>query len=552
MAGRYVSNSEYGAANLVALVLQYREKHGEIDGRLVALAGAIDDKIATLRNDLLGGAGAAFDTFKELQDLFLENKDLIEELKVIAGKHLRFDIAQSLTEAEKSLARSNIGAVSQSEVNSWIDASIPKAPTASVYKSGDTATITIKDASGTTTASISDGLTGPFYTPIVDADGNISWTNNGGLANPATKNIRGPQGVKGDPLTFGDLTAEQIEALRGREGQQGPVGPQGYTFTPSVSSTGVLTWTNNGGLANPSAVNIKGPQGEQGIQGKPFTYDDFTQSQLDALRGPEGQQGQPGSDGKSGVTFIPSLSSSGVLTWTNDGGLSNPNAVSLKGPQGEPGKDGVDGKNGVDGKSFTFSNFTAEQLEALRGPSGSDGKNGVDGLNGKDGATFTPSVSSDGLLSFTNNGGLPNPSPVNIKGPQGSPGKDGSNGRDGSDGATFTPSLDSNGNLSWSNDKGLANPSTVNIRGPQGQSGKDGVNGSDGKDGSNGVDGATFTPSVNANGDLSWTNNQGLTNPVTVNIRGPQGQKGEDGVSPDPSLYLSKEEYAEGFDGGEL
>ena len=70
--------------------------------------------------------------------------------------------------------------------------------------------------------------------------------------------------------------------------------------------------------------------------------------------------------------------------------------------------------------------------------------------------------------------------------------------------------------------------------------------------GEKGDDGATFTPSVNANGDLSWTNDKGLTNPVTVNIRGPQGQKGEDGVSPDPSLYLSKEEYAEGFDGGEL
>lgn len=79
-----------------------------------------------------------------------------------------------------------------------------------------------------------------------------------------------------------------------------------------------------------------------------------------------------------------------------------------------------------------------------------------------------------------------------------------------------------------------------NIKGPQGIPGKDGN------------DGATFTPSVTEDGDLSWTNNQGLTNPVTVNIRGPQGQKGEDGVSPDPSLYLSKEEYAEGFDGGEL
>lgn len=38
----------------------------------------------------------------------------------------------------------------------------------------------------------------------------------------------------------------------------------------------------------------------------------------------------------------------------------------------------------------------------------------------------------------------------------------------GVDGATFTPNVDSAGNLSWSNNKGLANPPTVNIKGPKG------------------------------------------------------------------------------------
>lgn len=40
------------------------------------------------------------------------------------------------------------------------------------------------------------------------------------------------------------------------------------------------------------------------------------------------------------------------------------------------------------------------------------------------------------------------------------------------------------------------------------------------------LDGATFTPSVSSNGDLSWTNDRGRVNPATVNVRGP------DGVSP--------------------
>ena len=42
-----------------------------------------------------------------------------------------------------------------------------------------------------------------------------------------------------------------------------------------------------------------------------------------------------------------------------------------------------------------------------------------------------------------------------------------------------------------------------------------------------GTDGTTFTPSVAANGDLSWTNDGGKTNPATVNIKGPAGASGE-------------------------
>ena len=41
------------------------------------------------------------------------------------------------------------------------------------------------------------GATGAVYTPSIDAQGNISWTNNGGLPNPTSRNIRGPQGLPG-------------------------------------------------------------------------------------------------------------------------------------------------------------------------------------------------------------------------------------------------------------------------------------------------------------------------------------------------------------------
>ena len=41
--------------------------------------------------------------------------------------------------------------------------------------------------------------------------------------------------------------------------------------------------------------------------------------------------------------------------------------------------------------------------------------------------------------------------------------------------------------------------------------------------------GVVFTPSVDVNGNLSWTNNGGLTNPDTINIKGLPGKNGVNG-----------------------
>ena len=41
-------------------------------------------------------------------------------------------------------------------------------------------------------------------------------------------------------------------------------------------------------------VAIVGPQGEPGQQGEPFTYDMFTEEQLNALKGPQGEPGPKG------------------------------------------------------------------------------------------------------------------------------------------------------------------------------------------------------------------------------------------------------------------
>ena len=44
-------------------------------------------------------------------------------------------------------------------------------------------------------------------------------------------------------------------------------GTEGTTFTPYVSSSGELSWTNDGDKENPATVNIKGVKGDRGDSG---------------------------------------------------------------------------------------------------------------------------------------------------------------------------------------------------------------------------------------------------------------------------------------------
>lgn len=55
------------------------------------------------------------------------------------------------------------------------------------------------------------------------------------------------------------------------------------------------------------------------------------QEWLDSLKG------EKGDSGTTGATFIPSVSSEGVLSWENDKGLGNPEAINIKGDKGVDG-----------------------------------------------------------------------------------------------------------------------------------------------------------------------------------------------------------------------
>lgn len=77
----------------------------KVDSQITAAKQAV-------KNDLLGGAGEAYDTLKELADALVTNKDAITALQQIAQGHVQFDKAQSLNDEQKKQARANIGALS--------------------------------------------------------------------------------------------------------------------------------------------------------------------------------------------------------------------------------------------------------------------------------------------------------------------------------------------------------------------------------------------------------------------------------------------------------
>lgn len=107
----------------------------------------------------------------------------------------------------------------------------------------------------------------------------------------------GPQGEQGEQGIQGEKGDKGDAGEKGDKGDTGATGPQGVTFTPAVSSDGVLSWTNDGGLDNPSSVSIKGPQGEQGIQGETGPQGE---QGLQGEQGPQGEQGLQGERGEQG------------------------------------------------------------------------------------------------------------------------------------------------------------------------------------------------------------------------------------------------------------
>ena len=304
----------------------------------------------------------------------------------------------------------------------------PKGETGATGPKGDTGATGAQGPKGDTGATGATGPQGPKgETGPCGPQGEQGIQGETGPAGP-----RGAKGDKGDAFTYSDFTAAQLAALKGDKGDTGPQGEKGDT-----------------GATGPTGPEgPRGPQGEQGPQGQ---------------TGPQGEQGPAGPKGETGSGFkvLGYYGTKAALDAARKATAAAGDAYGVG--TAEPYDiyifDGITGEFINNGPLQGAKGETGERgPQGIQGPKGDPGETGPQGPAGADGA----------------------------KGADGAPGKDGTNGRDG---VTFTPSMSDDGDLSWTNDGGKANPQTVNLKGPKGDTGARGPAGTDGAKGDTGPEG---------------------------------------------------------------
>ena len=407
-----------------------------------------------------------------------------------------------------------------------------------------------------------------------------------------TLNLVLPKGDKGAKGDKGDAGAKGADGIT-------PTIAVGTTTTGEAGTNAKVTMSKSGTTYTFNFVIPKGAKGDTGAagtkgdkgeKGDPFTYSDFTSEQLAALKGAKGDKGEKGETGADGVA----------------------GAKGDKGDRGEKGADGVTPTftigtitTGAAGSTATVTitgtapnyvlNFTIPKGDkGDTGEAGSGGDVDLTGYAKLAGATFTGKISSPivsatryfetptlvgegddstyyhrvvfghknfdkmefheygGLFSFLKNtsgkgnegqllfqispSGVDSKVPlkengVRVYSPNNKPTAADLGITTGTNGATFTPAVDDAGNLSWSNDKGLANPNTVNIKGDTGAKGD---KGDKGDTGAKGADGQTpnisiGTVTTGAAGSSASAEITGTTPNLTLNLTIPKGDKGDKG-----------------------
>ena len=150
-------------------------------------------------------------------------------------------------------------------------------------------------------------LDGATFTPAVDDAGNLSWTNDKGRVNPATKNIKGYSPrilvrdvTDGKELVITDYNGSQtVKILNGTDGAKGdtgatgPQGPKGDTG--ETGATGP-----QGPKGDTGATGPQGPKGDTGDTGPQGPKGDTGDTGATGPQGPKGDTGKTGATGPQG------------------------------------------------------------------------------------------------------------------------------------------------------------------------------------------------------------------------------------------------------------
>lgn len=336
--------------------------------------------------------------------------------------------------------------------------------------------------------------------------------------------IQGPKGETGDVGPKGPKGDAGAQGVQGPEGSQGPIGPQGLKGDRGADGKSLEIVDVYPTLNDLKAAFPTGTDGVFQVQANKELYiwseELVGWTSIGALQGPEGPQGPTGAGGPKGDQGI-----QGPIGLTGSQGIQGiPGQKGDKGEDGLPGAKGDTGEQGIQGPQGLKGDTGEPGADGLQGLKGDKGDKGEQGVQGKTGTTFIPSVSSAGIISWTNNGELDNPASINIKGPQGLQGIQGTIGPQGLIGPK--------------GDKGDQGP--IGEEGPVGLQGIQGPKGDKGDTGATGpVNETLWKPAVSASGDITWTKSTSTLVPTTQNIKGaagtqgpmgPKGDKGEQGI----------------------
>lgn len=240
-----------------------KEKDTELDGKITTLTNSseqkdteLDVKITTLRGDMGSGDASTLSSAKTYADS--QSSASLSSAKEYADTAVANSKTETSTELNKKLDKTGGKVSGDLEVTGALtaDQKLYAKYGVTIYQRGDVS----KEITAVCTG---------------ENAGKIVGKSESDLARIAV----------GAPVNDDDAANKKYVVDAIKTGGFGAL--DGATFTPSVSSDGVLSWTNDKGKTNPASVNIKGPKGDA------FTYADFTSAQLEALRGPKGDKGDP-------------------------------------------------------------------------------------------------------------------------------------------------------------------------------------------------------------------------------------------------------------------